>query len=159
MSLLVIFDNFSMNYTDRSYLKLVVDPFSLLVSAVGALESACAFSLAFPEVAVEAVTIYVAIDAFAMQVVVAESSLIDVFVRKFEDADTVLHATAPISFVLRSRKEIVSTVTIDLIINETARVLFPWLVIVIPPSALHALLHLALINIAVLVFDAESAVS
>ena len=66
MSLLVIFDNFSMNHSDKSYLKLIIDPFALLVPAVCAFEGTGSFSLALAEMAVEEVAVNVAIDALAV---------------------------------------------------------------------------------------------
>lgn len=159
ISQLVIFDSFSKNYCDKSYLKLIIYPLAFLVPTVWALKDSGSFSFAFTKMAIEEVAVGIAIYAFAMQVIVAESSLVDIFVRKFEDAYAVFHAAAPISLILCSWKEIVVSVAIDLIIDETAWILFSWLVSVIPPSALHSLLHLTFVDIAIFVFDAESAVS
>ena len=69
-------------------------------------------SLAFLEMTVEKIPVVVPVYPLAMKIVITKTALINIFVCECEDTDAVLHAAAPISLVLRPRKEIVSTVAI-----------------------------------------------
>jgi hypothetical protein len=75
-------------------------------------------SLPLTKEALEDVTVVIAIDALPVQIVIAETALIQIFVCKCEDTNAMLHPTAPISLVFCSREEVVPAVAIDLIIDE-----------------------------------------
>jgi hypothetical protein len=103
--------------------------------------------------------IMISVNSFTMQVVITKTALISIFVGEFENANAVLHAAAPISFVLSPREEVIATVSVDFIIDETARVLLSRLVLIVSPTFLLVLFHLALVHVAISVFYAEPLVS
>ena len=103
-----------------SNLEFIVDPFPDLKSSVGPCKLSLTFSLPYLESTLKHISIVISIGPLSMQVIPGKLPLIDIFVGKLENPNAMLHAAAPIALVLSSRKEVVSSVAIDLIINEAA---------------------------------------
>ena len=142
-----------------SYRKNIVYPFTYLQSAV----SACHFSLALTlptlEQAFKNITIVVSISSLAMKIVFSKLSLINILISKFKYANSMFHATTPISLILSPRQEVVSPIPINLVINKTSTIFLPTLIQILPPSILDSLLHLTLIHISIAIPYPEFVVS
>lgn len=143
----------------KSNLKLVIIPVADLQQSISAIKSTWPLLFAEFPFPFKHVPVAITVCSIAMKVISAKAPFIGVTVGKLEYSYAMLHATAPIPFVLGPRQEIIPAVPVDLVISENAGVPFPIVIVISPPAVLLMVLHLAFIIIAIAVSDLRVAVS
>lgn len=86
----------------RSNLKLIIDPSTFLVSSIHSLKGSISVFFSSRELPFKQIAIIISIFTLSVEVILCKFSLISIFICKFKDADSVFHATTPISLVFSS---------------------------------------------------------